>query len=197
MINKALYLILSALFSLTVFSCAKDEEEEKAPAIAVVNPVTTPTSNPTPSYTFSSTKAGTIRYGGTCSSQTTSATRGNNTINFKTLSDGTYSDCTLIVTDSDGNSSNTLSVNTFIVDTTPEDNDTTTSSSSGKKFVAVGEAGTILTSTSNNLWGVTFANSKFVSIGTSGTILNSSDNGTTWNPWNSGKTLLEDAINAD
>ena len=31
------------------------------------------------------------------------------------MSDGTYSDCTIIVTDSDGNTSNTLAINTFIV----------------------------------------------------------------------------------
>ena len=113
---KILHIILISLFSLTVISCAK--EEEKAPVIAEVYPVTTPTDDHSPNYTFSSTKAGTITYGGSCSSGTTSATSGNNTITFLTLSDGTYSDCTIIVTDSDGNASNTLSVTTFIVDTT-------------------------------------------------------------------------------
>ena len=34
------------------------------------------------------------------------------------MSDGTYSNCTIIVTDSDGNASNTLAVTTFVVDTT-------------------------------------------------------------------------------
>jgi len=34
-----------------------------APTIAQVTPVPTPTSNTTPSYTFSSTEAGTITYG--------------------------------------------------------------------------------------------------------------------------------------
>ena len=177
--NKVLYIILISLFSFTVFSCAKEEEKTEAPVIAEVYPVTTPTDDPSPNYTFSSTKAGTITYGGSCSSGTTSATSGRNTITFLTLSDGTYSDCTIIVTDSDGNASNTLAVTTFIVDTKPADDDTTFSSSSGGKFVAVGNTGTIITSTSSNLWGVTFANSKFVSVGTDGTILNSSDNGTT------------------
>ena len=59
--NKVLYIILISLFSLTIFSCAK-EEEKKAPVIAEVYPVTTPTSDPSPDYTFSSTKAGTITY---------------------------------------------------------------------------------------------------------------------------------------
>ena len=115
--NKVLYIILIFLFSLTIFSCAKEEEKKEGPVLTEVYPVTTPTSDPSPNYTFSSTKAGTITYGGSCSSGTTSATSGNNTITFLTLSDGTYSDCTIIVTDSDGNASNTLAINTFIVDT--------------------------------------------------------------------------------
>ena len=115
--NKIIHIILISLFSLTIFSCAK-EEEKKAPVIAEVYPVTDPTSDPSPDYTFSSTKAGTITYGGSCSSGTTSATSGNNTITFLTLSDGTYYDCTIIVTDSDGNASNTLSVTSFVVVTT-------------------------------------------------------------------------------
>ena len=62
--NKVLYIILISLFSFTVFSCAKEEEKTEAPVIAEVYPVTTPTSDPSPNYTFSSTKAGTITYGG-------------------------------------------------------------------------------------------------------------------------------------
>ena len=117
--NKILHIILISLFSLTIFSCAKEEEKKtEVPVIAEVYPVTTPTSDPSPNYTFSSTKAGTITYGGSCSSGTTSATSGNNTITFLTLSDGTYSDCTLIVTDSDGNASNTLEITSFIVNST-------------------------------------------------------------------------------
>jgi len=123
--NKILHIILISLFSLTVFSCGEKEEEKEAPVIAEVYPVTTPTSDPTPDYTFSSTKAGTITYGGSCSSGTTSATSGNNTITFLTLSAGTYSDCTIIVTDSEGNASNTLTITSFIVDTTTTTTDTT------------------------------------------------------------------------
>jgi len=64
-----------------------------------VTAVETPTTDTTPNYTFSSTKAGTITYGGSCSSSTTVAVAGNNTITLNTLSDGTYSDCTITVTD--------------------------------------------------------------------------------------------------
>jgi len=54
------------LFSLTVFSCSEKEEsttDTTAPVIAEVTAVTTPTADTTPSYTFSSTEAGTITLG--------------------------------------------------------------------------------------------------------------------------------------
>ena len=64
-----------------------------------VTAVSTPSSDNTPDYTFSSTKPGTISYGGSCTSSTTIAIAGNNTITLNTLSDGTYSDCTITVTE--------------------------------------------------------------------------------------------------
>ena len=66
--------------------------------LAEVTPVATPSLDNTPNYTFSSTKAGTITYGGDCSSSTTVAVAGNNTITLNTLVDGTYSDCKITVT---------------------------------------------------------------------------------------------------
>jgi len=89
-----------------------------APSIEQVTAIASPTSDSTPNYTFASTKAGTITYGGSCSSGITSAVSGNNTITLNALSDGTYSNCTIKVTDSDGNVSNTLTIPTFIVVTT-------------------------------------------------------------------------------
>jgi len=88
------------------------------PMVKEITDVTTPTKDNTPSYTFKSSKAGTITYGGSCSSDNTSATTDNNTITFTTLSDGTYSNCTLYVTSSTGVKSKTLSVTSFKVDTT-------------------------------------------------------------------------------
>ena len=80
--------------------------DKKATTIALiieeVTAVTTPTIDTTPNYTFSSSKVGTITYGGSCSSSTTVAVTGNNTITLNTLSDGTYSDCTITVTDNSG-----------------------------------------------------------------------------------------------
>ena len=71
--------------------------------IEEVTAVTTPTIDTTPNYTFSSSKAGTITYGGSCSSSTTIAIAGNNTITFNALADGTYNDCTITVTGNSGN----------------------------------------------------------------------------------------------
>jgi len=89
-----------------------------APVIAEVTAVTTPTNDTTPNYTFSSSEAGTITYGGSCSSSTNSAISGNNTITLVSLSDGTYSNCTITVTDSLGYVSNSLTITSFTVDTT-------------------------------------------------------------------------------
>ena len=92
-----------------------DNTATTAPVIAEVTAVTTPTNETTPDYTFSSDEAGTITYGGSCSSSTTSATTGNNTITLVSLSDGTYSNCTITVTDSGGNVSNSLAITSFTV----------------------------------------------------------------------------------
>ena len=81
--------------------------DKKATATALnieeVTAVTTPTIDTTPNYTFSSSKAGTITYGGPCSSSTTIAIAGNNTITFNALAAGTYDNCTITVTDNSGN----------------------------------------------------------------------------------------------
>ena len=130
--NKVLYIILISLFSLTIISCSDEEEsttdttapvtdttapvtDTTAPVIAGVTAVTTPTIDSTPNCTFYSDEAGTITYGGSCSSVTTSATIGNNTITLSSLSVGTYSDCTISVKDSAGNASNTLAIPPFTV----------------------------------------------------------------------------------
>ena len=83
----------------TAIVAADKKATTTALVIEEVTAVTTPTIDTTPNYTFSSTKAGTITYGGSCSSSTTVAVTGNNTITLNTLSNGTYSDCTITVTD--------------------------------------------------------------------------------------------------
>ena len=106
-----------------------------APVLAQVTPVSTPTNDSTPTYTFSSTEAGTISYGGDCSSSTTVASVGNNTVTFSSLSDGAHSNCTVTVTDSASNASAALAVTPFTVDTSapsaPGTPDLETSSDTG------------------------------------------------------------------
>ena len=92
--------------------------ESTAPIISEVTAIVTPSNDTTPDYVFDSDEAGAITYGGSCSSATTSASVGDNAISFNSLADGTYSDCTIIVTDSTGNASNTLAVTAFTIDAT-------------------------------------------------------------------------------
>ena len=137
--------------------------DSTAATLEEVTAVTTPTYDTTPDYTFSSNEAGTITYGGSCSSSTTSATTDNNTITLVSLSDGTYSDCTITVTDSAGNVSNSLTITSFTVDTPP-------------------------TRTYYDLNGITFGNNTFVAVGERGTVRYSSDNGSSWDNGTSGTT---------
>ena len=72
----------------------------------------------TPQYTFYSNSAGTIAISGDgATASPTSAIIGDNPITFNLLSDGIYSNITITVTDSAGNVSNALSVNSFTIDT--------------------------------------------------------------------------------
>lgn len=80
-----------------------------APVIAEVTGIASTTATSTPSYTFSSTEAGAIGLTGGCTSTSTMAAAGNNTITFGTLTDGTY-DCALSVMDLAGNESNILPI---------------------------------------------------------------------------------------
>jgi hypothetical protein len=76
------------------------------------------TADATPSYTFTASKAGTIEMEGSCSSSSSSVSAGENIITFSQLSDGTYDDCKMTLTDEWDNKSESLSISTFTVDTT-------------------------------------------------------------------------------
>jgi hypothetical protein len=89
-----------------------------APIISQTTAVPTPTNDSTPNYTFTTDEAGTITYGGSCSSATTTATVGSNMVTFNSLADGTYTTCTIKVTDAAGNISNILTLPSFTIDTT-------------------------------------------------------------------------------
>ena len=102
----------------TVSACSSSMViDTTLPVLNEVTAVTTPATNKTPSYTFSSTKAGNISYAGDCASSTATAISGNNTIIFNTLADKTYTNCTIQVTDVAGNQSLALNVASFTVDT--------------------------------------------------------------------------------
>jgi len=112
------WFILIVSIAVLVSSCSSSEDilpETTAPVIAEVTAVTTPTTDSTPDYTFSSDEVGTITYGGSCSSSTTSTISGNNTITLVSLPTGTYSDCTITVTDAAGNVSSTLTLTSFSI----------------------------------------------------------------------------------
>ena len=117
--KKVLFIFLIFCFSLTIISCrdysTEYTDDTTAPVIAEVTAVPTPTTDTSLNYTFSSDEEGTITYGGSCSSSTTSATSDNNTITLVSLSTGTYSDCTITVTDTAGNVSSTLTLSSFTV----------------------------------------------------------------------------------
>jgi len=115
-----LYHLIEAVGTLDVddFSLTTTASAGTAPVLTQVTPVATSTKDTTPNYVFSSTKAGAIAYGGDCKSAKTAAVAGNNTITFSALAQGTHSNCTLSVKDAGGNTSNTLSVPAFTVDTT-------------------------------------------------------------------------------
>ena len=117
---KYLYITFS-IFLLTSCLSRKDDIDaaSTAPIIKEVAAIASITNDSTPDYIFSSTVAGTITYGGSCSSSTTTAVAGNNTITINTLSEGTYSDCTITVTDSNGNVSSSHTITSFTVVITP------------------------------------------------------------------------------
>jgi len=90
-----------------------------APMLAQVQSIPSASNNQTPSYFFTTTKAGTITTSITqgFSTVSTAATTGNNQITFKTLPEGTYNGETITVTDSAGNIGN-FTIPTFTIDTT-------------------------------------------------------------------------------
>ena len=140
--NYPLYYLLITL-SIIVNSCSEGFKEEYSKFYIVlteVTAITTPTTDTTPDYTFSSNESGTITYGGSCSSSTTSAISGNNTITLNTLSVGTYADCTITVSKtmttnkSVTNLSDSLTITSFTVDNT-----TISSSASDNATVTFGQ----------------------------------------------------------
>ena len=142
--NNLIYYLLITL-SIIVNSCTegfKEEYSKLVMALTEVTAITTPTTDTTPDYTFSSTGSGAITYGGSCSSSTTSATTGNNTITLNTLSVDTYADCTITVSktifteNSEKKLSGSLTITPFTVSSAVSSSDDSSSYSSGWQLIA-------------------------------------------------------------
>ena len=70
------------------------------------------------SYGFSSSKAGKISYSGGCFGSTRNAIKGDHHILFITMVEGNYENCSIKVTDTEGNTSEPLHVPPFKLDFT-------------------------------------------------------------------------------
>ena len=68
------------------------------------------------SYGFSSSKAGRVSYSGGCYGSTKNAIKGDHHILFITMVEGSYENCSIKVTDSEGNTSEPLHVPPFMID---------------------------------------------------------------------------------
>jgi hypothetical protein len=114
--------------------------DNTAPIILEMTRVADLINTDTPNYEFNSTEAGTITYGGSCNSAATIADVGSNIITFDPLSEGAHNNCTIIVTDSAGNPSNTLAVSSFFVDTIPPLVDAGSNRTANNVFIQVATA---------------------------------------------------------
>jgi len=86
-----------------------------APELQEVAPVESITLDRAPEYTFSSSEAGTLSYGGSCQGSLETGVQGVNQVRFERLPLGIRDDCTIEVTDESFNTSNALAVTPFAV----------------------------------------------------------------------------------
>lgn len=108
------------------------EADTTDPILDEVTPVSTPSPNQAPSYVFSSDEAGTVTYGGSCGNGSLStAIVGNNTTSWA-LAIGTYSNCTITVTDAASNASTPLAITEFVI--TPTDSSAAKTIEGGVSF---------------------------------------------------------------
>ncbi len=83
-----------------------------------MTPIPNPSTTTTPSYTFHSTQAGTITYGGTCGEGTpTEGIAGNNTVTYSLTDGQNYTNCTIRLVNANNEGSNILSLGTFLINT--------------------------------------------------------------------------------
>src|SRR5690554_8237978 len=113
--NKQIINLLTVGLTLLLTACGGSGNKGQAPQLVEQSKLGT-VHTLTPEYTFTSTLAGTIEYQGSCSSSTTQATAGENTIKLK-LRDwwSKYDNCEITVTTAEGKVSYKLNITSFNV----------------------------------------------------------------------------------
>ncbi len=86
------------------------------PVLAEVKPVPEKIHTNRPSYSFKTSKSGTLNFSGKCRGNVDKAIAGINHIALLTAEPGVYNDCTLTLTDSSNNQSQPLKISPFVVE---------------------------------------------------------------------------------
>ena len=86
------------------------------PVLAEINPVPEKIQANRPSYSFKTSKSGTLNFSGKCRGNVDKAVVGINHIALLTAEPGVYNDCTLTLTDSSNNQSQPLKISPFVVE---------------------------------------------------------------------------------
>ena len=85
------------------------------PVLAEVKPVPENIQTNRPSYSFKTSKSGTLNFRGKCKGNVDKAVVGINHIALLTAETGAYNDCTMTLTDSSNNQSQPLKISPFVV----------------------------------------------------------------------------------
>ena len=85
------------------------------PVLAEIKPVPDKIQTNRPSYSFKTSKTGTLSFSGKCRGNVDKAVTGINHIALLTAEPGSYNDCTMTLTDSSKNQSQPLKISSFVV----------------------------------------------------------------------------------
>ena len=85
------------------------------PVLAEIKPVPEKISTDRPSYSFKTSKSGTLQFNGKCKGNVDKAIVGINHIALLTPEPGAYNNCTMTLTDSSNNQSQPLKISSFVV----------------------------------------------------------------------------------
>ena len=85
------------------------------PVLAEVKPVPDKIQTDRPSYSFKTSKTGTLNFRGKCKGNVDKAVAGINHISLLTTAPGAYDDCSMTVTDSANNQSRPMKISPFVV----------------------------------------------------------------------------------